>query len=179
MNLTPSPFVIALLAAAAPAVARDGQGDFDWEVGRWKTEVTVLRNPLSGEPPNWVEYRGETVVKPVLEGRANLVELSVSGPAGKVEGTSLRLYSPQSAQWSINFASLADGLLTAPVFGTFDAAGKGVFVGTDRLGAKTILVRFVVTRRSSTSANFEQAFSGDGGATWETNWIATDTLICP
>jgi len=169
---------LALAVAAAP-VSRDGRQDFDWEIGRWATSVRVLQNPLSGEPPRWAEYSGTSIIKPLLGGRANFVELSVEGPAGKIEGGSLRLFNPRAQQWSLNFASLRDGLLTAPVFGGFDAAGRGSFVGADMLGGKSILVRFVVTRPTRTTARFEQAYSADGGATWETNWVAVDSMIEP
>jgi len=169
--------LLAIALTAAPA--RDRQHDFDWEIGRWTTSVRVLQNPLSGEPPKWAEYRGTSVIKPLLDRRANFVELSVEGPAGKIEGGSLRLFNPRAQQWSLNFASLRNGLLTAPVFGGFDAQGKGSFVGVDTLGGKSILVRFVITRPTKDTARFEQAYSADGGATWEVNWIAADTLVKP
>lgn len=164
----------AIAAQAAPS-ARDGQRDFDWELGTWKTSVRVLRNPLSGKPPEWAEYVGTSVVKTVMDGRWNIVELSVAGATGKIEGGSLRLYNPQARQWSLNFASLRNGLLTAPVYGSFDDRGVGRFYGSDTLDGRAILVRFVITPKSANEALFEQAFSADGGATWETNWIATDT----
>src|SRR5215213_9832963 len=75
----------------------------------------------------------------------------------------------------VNYASLGNGSLTAPVFGAFDRDGRGTFVGQDQLEGRTILVRFIITRPSASVAQFEQAYSADGGATWETNWIATDT----
>jgi hypothetical protein len=181
MNTFHAVIAIAAIAVAAvsPAPARDGQRDFDWELGRWTTKVRVLRNPLSGESPRWAEYEGTSVIKPLLDGKANFVELSVAGSAGKIEGGALRLYSPTSRQWSLNFANLRNGLLTAPVFGGFDGRGTGTFVGSDMLEGKAILVRFVITQVSPSSARFEQAYSADGGATWETNWIATDTAESP
>jgi hypothetical protein len=161
-------------AAAAPS-RPDGQHAFDWESGTWTTRVRVLRNPLSGEAPVWIAYEGTSVVKPLMGARANFVELSVKSPAGAIEGGALRLYNPQARQWSLNFASLRNGLLTAPVFGAFDESGRGVFIGQDQLDGRTILVRFVITRPSALEAQFEQSYSADGGATWETNWIAVDT----
>jgi hypothetical protein len=163
---------------AAPlqtAPARDGQHDFDFELGDWTTQVRVLRNPLSGQPPNWATYRGTSVVRPLLDGRANFVELAVEGPAGRIEGGSLRLYNPQARQWSVNYASLHNGLLTAPVFGGFDGRGHGAFHGQDMLDGRAILVRFVIEPVSQREVRFEQAYSADGGVTWETNWIAVDT----
>ena len=161
--------------AQATVPDREGQHDFDWEIGTWTTNVRVLRNPLSGKTPEWAEYQGTSVVRPLLDGRANFVELSVGGPAGKIEGGSLRLYNPQARQWSLNYASLRSGLLTAPVYGAFNGQGRGVFYGQDMLDGRAILVRFVVTRVSEKEAHFEQAYSADGGATWEDNWIAVDT----
>jgi hypothetical protein len=169
-------FAMAVVSTPGP---RDGQHDFDWEIGRWATSVRVLQNPLSDEPPKWAEYRGTSVIKPLLGARANFVELSVEGPAGKIEGGSLRLFNPRAQQWSLNFASLRNGLLTEPVFGGFDATGRGSFVGTDVLDGKSILVRFAITRPTRNTARFEQAYSADGGATWETNWVAVDSLIEP
>lgn len=159
----------------APAAARDGQRDFDWEIGTWETRVRVLRNPLSGEAPAWAEYVGTSVIKPLLDGRANFVELAVAGESGRIEGGSLRLYNPQSRQWNINYASLGNGTLTAPVYGGFDSEGRGTFYGQDTLDGRAILVRFVIIPVSRAEARFEQAYSADGGVTWEVNWIAVDT----
>ena len=69
---------------------RDGQHDFDFEIGNWKTHLSRLQHPLSGSHA-WVEYEGTSVVRKVWDGRANLVELEVDGPGGHVEGLSLRL----------------------------------------------------------------------------------------
>ncbi len=86
----------------------------------------MLRNPLIRPGTDWAEFKGTSVVKPLLDGRANFVELSVGRRSkGKIEGGSLRLYNPQTRQWSLNFASLANGMLTAPVYGGFDGKGRG------------------------------------------------------
>lgn len=159
------------------ALASDGQHDFDFEFGTWTTEVRVLRNPLSGKPPVWAEYRGTSIVRGLMDGRTNSVELSVAGPAGKVEGISLRLYDPGTRRWSLNFASLRDGAMTPPVIGGFGDDGRGVFTGDDKLGERPIRVRFVITPISADEAHFEQAFSADGGATWEVNWVAVDRRL--
>ena len=162
-------------AAQAPATASDGQHAFDWEIGTWNTKVRVLTNPLSGKPPEWAEYQGTSVVKPLMYGRWNFVELSVAGPAGKIEGGALRLFNPKTSQWSLNYTSLSNGLLTAPVFGNFEGSGVGRFYGSDTLGGRAILVRFVITPKSTSEATFEQSYSANGGMSWEVNWLATDT----
>jgi hypothetical protein len=178
--------VITVAAPAAPspgsfvtpsAAPRDGQHDFDWEIGNWVTHVRVLRNPLSGAAPDWAEFRGTSLVKPILGGRANSVELSVKNDKGAIEGISLRLYNPQARQWSLNYATIRGGVLTAPVYGSFDGKGRGQFHGQDMLDGRAILVRFVISPVSPNEARFEQYYSADGGGSWELNWVAVDTRL--
>jgi hypothetical protein len=161
-------------SAAAPA-PRDGAHDFDFEIGTWKTHVSRLTHPLSGSH-TWVDYDGTTVVRKVWDGRANLVELDVSGPSGHLEALSLRLYNPQAHQWSLNFSNSAGGTLGVPTVGEF-INGRGEFFDQESLDGRSILVRFVISPVTADSWRFEQAFSGDGGKTWEANWIATDTRV--
>ncbi len=164
-------------ATSAPATdarePRDGQRDFDFEIGMWNTHLRRLVKPLSGST-TWVEYTGTSVVRKVMGGRANLVELDVQGPAGRIEGISLRLYNPQSRQWSLNFANIQSGTLEVPAIGEFKD-GRGEFIAQDTFGGRAILVRFVVIVINADTARFEQSFSDDGGKTWELNWVATDT----
>ncbi|MGH7599141.1 MAG: hypothetical protein ACREOI_22525 [bacterium] len=154
---------------------RDGQRDFDFEIGTWKTQLSRLLHPLTGST-TWVEYTGTTVVRKVWDGRANLVELDVNGPAGRIEGLSLRLYNPESRQWSLNFSNSKSGTLSPPVIGEFKN-GRGEFFGQETLNGRAIFVRFVISDITPTSCRFEQSFSDDGGKTWEVNWIATDTRV--
>jgi hypothetical protein len=162
----------------APASsARDGAHDFDFEIGSWKTHVSRLTHPLTGSK-TWVDYEGTTVVRKVWDGRANLVELEVTGPSGHIEGLSLRLYNPDSHQWSLNFSNSSGGTLGVPTVGEF-TNGRGEFFDQESLDGRSILVRFVIAPQTADTIRFEQAFSGDGGKTWEVNWIATDTRVRP
>ena len=152
---------------------RDGQHDFDFEIGTWKTHLSRLLHPLTGSN-TWTDYEGTTIVRKVWDGRANLVELEADGPAGHFEGLNLRLYNPQSRQWSLNFASSKGGTLRQPSIGEFKN-GRGEFYDQETLADRAILVRFVISDITANSCRFEQAYSADGGKTWEVNWIATDT----
>jgi hypothetical protein len=160
---------------AQQVTPRDGAQDFDWEIGAWRTHLRRLQNPLSGST-TWVEYEGTSLVHGYLDRRANLVELSVEGSAGRIEGMSLRLYNPETRQWSLHYASVRSGELTPPVVGGF-TNGRGEFYADDTLNGRPIRVRFVISDITENSARFEQAFSGDGGQTWEVNWIAVDTRV--
>jgi hypothetical protein len=154
---------------------RDGQRDFDFEIGAWKTHLRRLVHPLTGST-TWVEYQGTSIVRKVWNGRANLLELEADGPGGHFEGLSLRLYNPESHQWSLNFANSGGGGLSQPTIGGFKT-GRGEFFDQETLNDRAIFVRFVISDITPDSCRFEQAFSEDGGKTWEVNWIATDTRV--
>jgi hypothetical protein len=161
-------------AVPNPDTRRDGQHDFDFEMGAWKTHLKRLLHPLTGST-TWVEYDGTTTVRKLWNGRANLLELEVDGSKGHIEALSLRLYNPVSHQWSLNFANSAGGALGIPTIGEFKG-GRGEFIDQETLGPRAILVRFVISHSSPTTCHFEQSFSDDGGRTWELNWIADDSL---
>src|SRR5260370_10870412 len=110
---------------------RDGQHDFDFEIGTWKTHLSRRLHPLTGST-TWMEYEGTSVVRKVWNGRANLVELEADGPAGHIEGLSLRLYNPQSHQWSLNFANSEGGILSQPTIGEFKN-GRGEILDQETL----------------------------------------------
>lgn len=117
------------------------------------------------------------MVRKVWDGRANLVELEVGGPAGYIKALSLRLYNPESRQWSLNFATPGGGgggALSTPTIGEFNA-GRGEFYDQEPVNGRAVLVRFVISDIKPDSCRFEQSFSNDGGKTWEVNWIAIDT----
>src|SRR5688572_32260195 len=71
------------------AEPRDGQGDFDFSIGIWKTDLKRLQNPLTGSTA-WIECTGTSVVSKIWTGRAILVELEVDCPSGHLQGLNLR-----------------------------------------------------------------------------------------
>jgi hypothetical protein len=159
---------------AEQATAGDGLHDFDFEFGgTWTMHLKRLLRPLTGSN-EWVEYDGTSVVRKVWDGKANLGETELDGPKGHIEGVTLRLYHPQSHQWSLHFANSRMGSLTVPSVGQFKD-GRGEFMDEEDYDGKSILVRFLFSDITSTSFHTEQAFSADGGKTWETNWIANFT----
>jgi hypothetical protein len=163
------------LGNAQSATPRDGQRDFDWEIGSWQTHVRVLAKPLSNSA-EWIELSGTTVVHRLLDGKSNLAELKVKNAERSIEGVSLRLYNPATRQWSLHYASSRSGQLEKPVMGSFEN-GRGEFYAQDSYDGRAVFVRFVITPMSEHSWRFEQAYSVDGGKSWETNWIATDTRM--
>jgi hypothetical protein len=48
--------------------------------------------------------------------------------------------------------------------------GVGTFYGSDQHAGRPVRVRFLWSHSSANSAHWQQAFSVDGGASWETNW---------
>jgi hypothetical protein len=152
---------------------RDGQHDFDFNIGAWNTHIKRLQHPLTGSN-TWVELNGTVVVQKVWNGRAQLEEIEADGPTGHFEGLTLFLYNPQSHQWSQNFASSSGGTLSVPTVGEFKD-GRGEFFDQEPFNGRTILVRVVWSNISPNSHQFEQSFSDDGGKTWEPNFVATLT----
>lgn len=165
----------AVAAAPAAATPRDGQNDFDFDIGIWNTHLKRLMHPLSGST-TWVELDGKTVVRKIWDGRANLAELETDAASGHLQVISLRLYDPTARQWSLNTANVKVGTLGVPTIGEFKN-GRGEFYDQETFNGKTILVRNVWSDISADSCRFEQAFSEDGGKTWEVNWIAVDTRV--
>jgi hypothetical protein len=164
-----------LFAIDAPA---DGQHDFDYEIGTWKIHLKKLTHPLTGSNI-WAEYEGTSVTRQMWDGRANLEEFKTDGAAGHVEGLTLRLYNPESHQWSVFWANRKDGILGLPAMTGQFKDGRGEFYDQEPYEGRTIFVRFIWSGITANSAHFEQAFSTDGGKTWETNWITDQTRVQP
>jgi hypothetical protein len=153
------------------------QHDFDWEIGGWKVHLKRLLHPLTGSK-SWAEYQGTAHVRKVWGGRANLLELELNGPAGHIEGVSLRLYNPQSERWNVYFATSDDGALGTPMIGQFHN-GRGEFSDRELYHGKMIDLHFVFSDVTEKSFHGEQSFSPDGGNSWETNWIEDFTRAQP
>ena len=162
--------MVVAAGAAEGGAPRDGQHDFDFEFGTWHATVSRLTKPLTGST-TWVTYEGPSVVHKVWDGRANLGEIDLAGPAGKIRGLSLRLYDPAAHQWRISWANAADGLIGTAMVGGF-AGGRGEFYDQETYEGRAVFVRFIFSDMAATTFRLEQAFSADGGKSWEPNWIA-------
>ena len=154
---------------ALAAVPDDASHDFDFDVGTWNLRASRLRNPLTGST-SWDQLDGKVAVRRIWGGRANLAEVTARGETGEIELLSLRLYNPQTRQWTMHFASSDHGTLSTPMIGEFKD-GRGEFYSVEPYKDRTILVRFVLMAQTAGSARSEQAFSADGGKTWEINWV--------
>jgi len=170
--------VWAILPVAAQQTSdsqsrRDGQHDFDFNVGTWNTHIRRLQQPLSGSNSS-VVLNGTVTVRKVWDGRAELEEIKADGTTGHLEGLTLFLYNPESHQWSQTFANSLNASLNPPVIGDFKD-GRGELFGQETSGGRTILVRALWSDIKPDSHHFEQSFSNDGGRTWEPNFIATLT----
>jgi hypothetical protein len=162
-------------AVAAPAEPSDGSHDFDFDIGRWRSHSSRLMHPLTGST-EWRDMDGTTTVSKVWGGHANLAEYVADGPAGHVELLALRVYNPVAHQWSINFATPQVGTLGIPGIGE-RRNGRMEFYDQETIGGRAVLVRFQIWSITHDSAQSEQAFSVDGGKTWEVNWVNKYTRI--
>jgi hypothetical protein len=153
---------------------RDGRHDFDWDIGTWKTHQKRLLHPLTGST-TWVEYDGTDVVRKIWDG-ANEGLVEAQGQAGRLEIYTVRVYNSDAHQWNIYFTNPASGALSPPAIGEFKN-GRGDFYDQETYNGRAILVRFSVFDITASSCRFEQAFSSDGGATWEVNFAVTETRM--
>lgn len=156
-----------------PAAQHDGRHDFDFNFGAWKMHVSRLLHPLTGST-TWTEYNGTSLVRKVWDGRASILELEADGPAGHLEGVGLRLYNAESHQWSLNWTNNSQAVMNQPMLGEFKN-GRGEFYDQEIFNGRSVYVRNSFSDITPASSRFEQAFSDDGGKTWETNWIMTFT----
>ncbi len=136
----------AVPRAASPANA--GQHDFDFEVGSWRAHLKRRLHPLQVSN-EWIEYEGTSVVRKVWDGRANLGELNVANATMRIQGLTLRLYNPESHQWSIYWANSRDGALTAPMVGGW-SNGRGVFYDQESFEGRAIFARFIFSDVTAT-----------------------------
>jgi hypothetical protein len=159
-------------ATAPPAAQRDGAHDFDFVIGDWKAHVRRLPDRLNGST-TWIEYDGISRHKKILDSNANFEEFEVDGreKGQHIKGQTLRLYNPESHQWSIYLVDVDKGVLNVPpVVGQF-MGRRGEFYDQEDYKGRAILVRYVWSDISPQSARMEQSFSDDGGKSWEVNWI--------
>ncbi len=169
-------FAAAPQPAAQAAPDEPGQHDFDPLIGSWKFHLKRRLNPLTGSN-TWVEADGTGVCYRIWGGRANLDTVELDGTSGHTEGLTLRTFNPKTHQWSLYWANSKDGIVSVPPqVGAFKN-GVGEFYAPDTLNGRSILVRYRWTGMNSASPHFEQAFSDDGGKTWEVNWITDQTRV--
>lgn len=148
---------------------RDSARDFDFLMGRWTVRHRRLRRRLAGDT-QWDAFDGTMQARPILAGQGNFDENRIHLPTGSYEACTLRLHDARTGSWSIHWVDGRDPRLDPPMVGRF-ADGVGTFFGDDSFEGRPIRVRFLWTRPDPVGARWEQAFSADGGASWETNWI--------
>ncbi len=89
---------------------RDGQHDFDFNIGVWHTHIKRILDPFASSSES-VELNGTVTVRKVWDGKAELEEIEADGPKGHWEGLTLFLYNPTAHQWSQSFANSKVGIL--------------------------------------------------------------------
>jgi hypothetical protein len=154
---------------ASTVAARGTRQDFDFFMGSWQVRNRRLRERLVG-CGEWDEFEATSSARPLLGGLGNEDEFRTDHEGGFI-GMSFRFFDPDKKRWSIYWADTRRcGELDPPVFGAF-SGDTGIFEGTDTFEGRPILVRFTWSGATTGTPRWEQAFSNDGGATWETNWV--------
>ena len=162
---------LTVLVALAALPASANEHDFDFAAGSFRSQVRRLQKPLTGST-TWFEAKGEVRTRKVLNGLAEVEQVELDQPTGHLQAFNLRLWNPEMRQWSIHFANARVGTINgSPSVGEFKD-GRGEFYDQEEWDGRMILVRHVFSEIKPDSYRFEQAFSADGGKTWEANWIA-------
>jgi hypothetical protein len=168
--LTLAAAALATTAQAAPGVDLDRRRhDFDWLVGSWKVRHHRLKARLAGST-EWEDFDGTSTLWLTMDGLGTVDDNWLDIPSGAYRAVGLRAFDAQQGRWAIWWLDerYADHI-EPPVYGGFKD-GVGTFEGDDTFNGKPIKVRFQWSKITGSSAHWEQAFSPDGGATWETNW---------
>jgi hypothetical protein len=147
----------------------DRRNDFDFLIGSWKVHHRSLKVRLKGST-EWGEFEGEMICRKILNGLGNLDENLIHWSTGRVQAITLRLFNPASQEWSIYWSTDRTGTLDVPMIGGFQD-DRGEFYSQEIFEGQHIYNRFIWSKITATSCQWEQAFSVDGGKTWETNWI--------
>ena len=150
-------------------IKNDGRNDFDFLIGSWKVHHRTLKKRLHAST-EWVEFEGDMVSRKILNGLGVLDENLIQTKNGPVQAMAFRLFNPVAKEWSIYWSTDQTGILDVPVIGGFQE-GHGEFYSQEVFVGRHIYSRFIWSRITANSAQWEQAFSEDGGKTWETNWI--------
>jgi hypothetical protein len=162
------PGVIALSSAAEGAAA--ATSDFDFFLGDWQVRHRRLKERLVGGS-DWEEYEGSTHCEAILGGLANFNDSIVHRAGSTYRSLGLRAFDTQTRAWTDwSLDGRKPTQVTVDGVGRF-ANGVGTFFADDTFNGKPIRVRGTFTPLTARAAQWEQAFSPDGGQTWETNYV--------
>lgn len=145
--------------------------DFDFLHGEWNVANRGLAKRLVGSD-DWREFPSECTCHGFFDGAGNFDEIRF--PSRGFSGSSYRMFNPATKEWAIYWVDSRSGELQPPVFGSFEN-GIGTFYGDDEHEGTPVKVRYLWSKITPTSAQWEQAFSVDNGQTWETNWVMSFT----
>ncbi len=164
-------------AGAVSSDPNDPVHAFDLFPGVWNVRHKQLKARLAGSA-EWLEFDGTQTFVSILGGQGNADDQIINKPGDPYRGFTVRLYDPKTQTWRIWWfdSRFPTAAIDPPMVGTFKD-GVGTFLADDTFNGKPIKVRFLWTRSTPKSRQWEQAFSPDGGTTWETNWIAWFTKI--
>jgi hypothetical protein len=158
------------LVIRSDGVPDDGRADFDFLFGRWNVHHRRLQKRLESDT-NWDEFAGTCDARPILGGLGNMDDNVLELPGDPYRAATVRTFDPTTRQWAIWWIDGRNpSTIDVPVRGSFDR-GIGTFICDDVLNGRPIKVRFVWSEITQNSGHWEQAFSADGGKTWEVNWI--------
>lgn len=159
-------------AASPPA---SGASGFDFLIGDWRVENRKLKKRLT-RSNDWFEFSGRFTVRPILDGAGNMDDLVLDDPNGRQSGSSIRLFDRATKTWSIYWIDASSPTIEPPAVGAV-VDGVATLFGEERFEGRIVGLRYVYRNLSPQNASWEQAYSDDGGKSWEINWVMNFTRI--
>lgn len=149
---------------ALPATPTPGKpGDFAFLDGHWR--IRHLKRRATG----WDRFEGEARCFSILGGIGSVEELLI--PARDFSGLGLRMLDVEKRQWSDHWVNAKSGVVGAPgQTGSFEG-GAGLFASRYEEGGKAMQSIGIWDRIGNGVCRWRQVYSGDGGQTWEHDWV--------
>lgn len=167
-------FAAMIVAQPSPAqttgIVRDGSHDFDFALGNWTTEVTIIKDPFN-KPDEQIRMHGTKVARPIWNGKGWIEEIRADGPNSHWQGATIFLYDPTAHQWSQNYVNSSEGRMEPPSIGEY-RDGKLEFYSQEFVDDRAMLLRGTWTILSKDLHTYVIDRSIDGGRSWHTSFIA-------
>jgi hypothetical protein len=153
---------------------QSGINDFDFLLGTWTIRSLRRTNALARDREGvWEEFSAtHTAAGKDLDGRVIIDHFEGILPCGEVrKGMTIRAYDEETRQWSLVWLDNRNPPDFRPLLGGFENGVGLFFQAIEAPDDRPLRVRFTWDRITTDTARWQQAFSFDGGNTWDTNWV--------
>ncbi|MGZ3602184.1 MAG: DUF1579 domain-containing protein [Ktedonobacterales bacterium] len=150
-----------------------GSNDFDFLQGAWTNHNRRRTEALYPEREGvWQEFTATHMGEKLVDGKVIIEHFEGTLPDGEVrKAITIRTFDPETQQWSIVWLDNRNPADFRPLVGKFEDGVGYFYQAIASPSGQPIRVRFIWDQITEHTARWQQAFSFDGGKTWDTNWI--------